>query len=428
MIVRYRLHRVGLVLAVLAAYFVLFHYFILFHHRLGDQSDNDTSLSTSLRSSSSSAYHYHPPPSSSSFANNNNNNNAQSVLQDEQKSAATSDATRAERLPKVLYTVFAGRKNRMKLQEPYWQEMYNLGAIDEIHLWNYTQRDGFFQENLDYLRHLEVKYAFVKIMEPSDVDMTETYWFDKNNSLLHAEEHFGNGRARLEWAAERWYAEYYKYYSVVNPYNGVIIKADDDIVYVNSTMVRPFAEYVHNHKEVFLLSASIVNQGLCAYYQQLHGAIPESVTKLPFAQNGMGDLHDNAEQALMVHRYFLQNQEKFYIPEPEYYPFTYTINVNFIAIRGEEFHKTFQLIQEKLLKERRYYDEGAITWDGIRDHQYEEGIYMPLTVAHATYGAQVAKIDEVLTLYADYARNEKADFYGDILDDWTLQSTRNPNR
>jgi hypothetical protein len=216
-------------------------------------------------------------------------------------------------------------------------------------------------------------------MEPSSVPLPETLFFDHNNSLSYAKETFGRGRARLDWPGRRIYTEYYKYYSD-NPYDGVIIKADDDIVWINSTQVRPFADYIWNHKEIFLLSASVVNQGLCAHYQQLYGAIPPDLIEFPIPGNGMGELHNNSTQALMLHRYFLESQEnrqKFFITDPVFIPFDFTINVNFVAIRGQDFPQTFDLIVEKLKKEKRYYDEGAITYNAILKG-YKEGIYMPL--------------------------------------------------
>jgi hypothetical protein len=66
---------------------------------------------------------------------------------------------------------------------------------------------------------------------------------------------------------------------------------------------------------------------------------------------GMGDLHNDAKNALKLHLYFLKHATKFFIPQPEYYAFDYTINVNFVAIRGRDFYKMFQLIQEKLVEE-----------------------------------------------------------------------------
>jgi hypothetical protein len=59
-----------------------------------------------------------------------------------------------------------------------------------------------------------------------------------------------------------------------------------------------------NHADIFLLSASVINQGLCAHYQQVHGAIPNKLMDLPMPGNGMGDLHDDAKNALKLHLYF----------------------------------------------------------------------------------------------------------------------------
>jgi hypothetical protein len=74
-----------------------------------------------------------------------------------------------------------------------------------------------------------------------------------------------------------------------------------------------------------------------------------------------------------------------------------------------------------LVEEGRYYDEGAITWEAIRKRKYQEGIYMPLVVAHATFGAQYKVARKVLDAYVHYGKTERADLYGDILNDWLPQ-------
>mmetsp|Transcript_4582 Transcript_4582/g.6607 ORF Transcript_4582/g.6607 Transcript_4582/m.6607 type:complete len:418 (-) Transcript_4582:172-1425(-) len=316
--------------------------------------------------------------------------------------------------PKVLYTVFAGRKNRLLLQEPYWLEMYELGVIDEVHIWNYTNH----RENSNYIRHVADKYsAFLSIKQPSSVAMEETLYFDKNHTFQDAIKHDNKGRAVFYWPGRRGYSEYYKYYTD-NPYDGVIIKADDDTVFVNSTMVPSYASYLWNHKEIFLLSASVVNQGLCAHYQQKHNAIPESYEIFPFANNGMGDLQTNATQAFRLHSYFLsseENRKRFFIRDPAFYEFKFTINVNFVAIRGEDMYITWDMILKKLKLEKRYYDEGAITWDAIRFAGMRMGIYMPMVVAHATYSHQLKLERQILSLWTNWAKKEKADFYKGIL-------------
>lgn len=100
--------------------------------------------------------------------------------------------------PKVLYTVFAGRKDRLLLQEPYWREMIRIGAIHEVHLWNFTNKEV----DLEYMRHVSKKYSsFLKIMEPSDVPLPETYWHDSNTTLRDVKNDLGRGRGRFDWPA-----------------------------------------------------------------------------------------------------------------------------------------------------------------------------------------------------------------------------------
>jgi hypothetical protein len=66
----------------------------------------------------------------------------------------------------------------------------------------------------------------------------------------------------------------------------------------------------------------------------------------------------------------------------------------------------FQLIQEKLVEEGQYYDEGSITWDAIQKRKYQEGIYMPLVVVHAMFGAQSKVARKVLDAYVHYGKTE----------------------
>ena len=146
-----------------------------------------------------------------------------------------------------------------------------------------------------------------------------SFWKRLSNSLIHIALIVPSRPTSLSFFRKqfptRGYTEYFQHYATTKSINGdkaheddIIIKGDDDVVWINSTMVRPFAEYLMNRTDIFLLSASVVNQGLCAYYQQKHGAIPEWVVgeKLPLPGNGMGDMHDNSTQALALHRYFGQ--------------------------------------------------------------------------------------------------------------------------
>mmetsp|Transcript_598 Transcript_598/g.1259 ORF Transcript_598/g.1259 Transcript_598/m.1259 type:complete len:125 (+) Transcript_598:428-802(+) len=65
-----------------------------------------------------------------------------------------------------------------------------------------------------------------------------------------------------------------------------------------------------------------------------------------------------------------------------------------------------------------YYDEEAITQHAIRTRGKVEGIYMPLVVAHASFSYQAKMHHEILSLWKEWAENERADFYGNLLDEW----------
>ena len=106
--------------------------------------------------------------------------------------------------PQIIYTIFAGRRNRMKIQEPYWKEMVRIDAIDAVHAWDYVSGGA---DDKKYLEELERKYDFFRIMRPHDVSMSDFYWFDRNHSLPTALERFGDdekeGRARFSWPPDR---------------------------------------------------------------------------------------------------------------------------------------------------------------------------------------------------------------------------------
>jgi hypothetical protein len=80
-----------------------------------------------------------------------------------------------------------------------------------------------------------------------------------------------------------------------------------------------------------------------SYTQQIDG----------FAHAGKwnGRLARRCQKCTEIALVFLKHATKFLIPQPEYYAFDYTINVNLLAIQGRDFYKTFQLIQEKLVEE-----------------------------------------------------------------------------
>ena len=98
--------------------------------------------------------------------------------------------------------------------------MYKLGAIQEVHLWDYIPRQEqntgdsrVYDLNRGYLDTLVKKYDFVKILDPGEVIMKETYWYDKDHlekDTMNVVEWHKNGSAALRYPDKRSYSEYYK--------------------------------------------------------------------------------------------------------------------------------------------------------------------------------------------------------------------------
>ena len=143
--------------------------------------------------------------------------------------------------------------------------------------------------------------------------------------------------------------EYYKYYTRARFPNHIIIKCDDDIVYVDVNAFPRFIKHriaLPNH---LLMFANIINNGVCAFYQQSCGLLPASeVGPLPF-DTTYGILWSNGELAERVHDYFLSHESEWdarshALPVREY-PIGQRISINFFAILSKDLD-VFQLVKE----------------------------------------------------------------------------------
>ena len=105
--------------------------------------------------------------------------------------------------------------------------------------------------------------------------------------------------------------DYYEHYTSVAYPNHIIIKADDDVVFIDTTGFKQWLEnYVAHEDECIASFPSIVNNGVCAYYQQKQDLIPEAIGTFPY-DTFKGKLWNDAELCAMLHRYFIANHVRF---------------------------------------------------------------------------------------------------------------------
>ena len=53
------------------------------------------------------------------------------------------------------------------------------------------------------------------------------------------------------------------------------LKCDDDIVYLDIDKLGDFVEFRRTNPNYVVVSANVVNNGVCAYFQQEAGSLPE---------------------------------------------------------------------------------------------------------------------------------------------------------
>lgn len=243
---------------------------------------------------------------------------------------------------KIIVTCFAGREYNMVILTKYLDKLIEKNKIHEIHIWDYT-RDPADTKYVDTLKN---KYTLI-------------YPTNKKN-----------------------WNEYYEYYKKNTHDNDIIIKLDDDILYIDVDNFDGFIEE-RRKNNCLLLFPSIVNNGVCAWYQQKYNLLPESLHKFKY-ESFMGELIENGDLATKVHKYFLNNKDEFLLKSNNIndiinLPIGERFSINFFAIMGKDFKKINITMDD---------DEHDITVNNTNILNMHNSIYMKFVVAHGAFKFQ----------------------------------------
>jgi hypothetical protein len=144
------------------------------------------------------------------------------------------------------------------------------------------------------------------------------------------------------------WCDYYRHYTEARYPDSVVIKCDDDILYIDPEGFRRYLDYVVGAPAgAFLLAfPNIVNNGVVAHYQQHRmGLLPVDIFgDLPY-DTFCGRLWGDGRLAAQLHRYFAEHREAFAevardLPAIEH-PAGHRISINFFAVRSEDLDKVY---------------------------------------------------------------------------------------
>lgn len=290
--------------------------------------------------------------------------------------------------PYAVVYIFAGRRDRMRVLMRYLDSMLVTGALNEVHVWDRTRDDD------------------------------DTHWVHSlgNKSYQIHEEADGN---------RPMFGGIYRYYSTQGEFvprcgnvarnDTVLVKADDDIVFVNTSYFQEFVRYVYTHPSMFIVHANIVNNGVTAYYQSLHvkGLLAQVPAAQEYPSEGFsGELCVNGSQALELHRFFLAHRSLFswkdpandsciVFQAPEIMPGRGgqgRFSLNFFGARQSSYSEMSTLVN-------RYNDDEHALTTKATEQGHKECIYTPFNVAHLSYFSQRPHADHALPGYESLSKS-----------------------
>jgi hypothetical protein len=137
------------------------------------------------------------------------------------------------------------------------------------------------------------------------------------------------------------FGEFYNFYAdrYAEYEDTIFLKCDDDILFFDVERLAAFIKFRLEHPEYFIVSANVVNNGICAYYQQQEGLIPHALMELELPPGGHGGrLWENPGWAEALHRHFLSQPDRFLRARYQTPVVTWDqrLSINFISWLGRD--------------------------------------------------------------------------------------------
>ena len=237
----------------------------------------------------------------------------------------------------------------------------NIKISIKDHLCIYKNNELIVDHPIDYF---EIKKVEIK----STVSVDINYKTTQNHKFYFMD------------TCEKSWKNYYQYYDNPKYVDDIILKCDDDIVFIDLNKLPKFIEFVKNN-DYDLVLANTINNGVSAYFQQnRYNLIPKSLMTLEYPHNGFcGTLWESGQKAEILHNYFIQNYEKFLIDRNESIQINTRFSINFFGYKGKNWHK---------IKDCYEQDEHNLTVDYVENRKFKNIFYSDFYVSHLSFFRQ----------------------------------------
>lgn len=188
----------------------------------------------------------------------------------------------------------------------------------------------------------------------------------------------------------------YFHYAISHYADSLFLKLDDDIVYCDIDALGDFFDEVARSKGNDIISANVINNGVCAHYQGKNGYFPGLDLEFEYPREGtFGKLWESSQMCEGLHEYFLDNLER--VKEragddrrvtvlPQFDRFS----INFVGFR----HGLFPYMMAAYLAEQSNVDDEYLMTRSVpRLFGVGKSVFNPLVVAHLSFFKQDETLD-----------------------------------
>ena len=217
----------------------------------------------------------------------------------------------------IKFCVFLGREQNMKILHSYIELSLKHNIINEYHMFNFSKtiKDHYF---------IITEYERLNNIYKDRIFLHNS---EENLKLIDTK------RTKINWSP------FYTYISKSNN-NDIIIKCDDDILFIDIYSLKNLINDRINDKISFLIHSNCINNGVCSYYQK--NLFPKLKKELEIYPTGgiLGIIFEKPEIACAIHNQFTTDLLKDiydinkYIIDDIY--INSRISINFIILRGED--------------------------------------------------------------------------------------------
>jgi len=186
---------------------------------------------------------------------------------------------------------------------------------------------------------------------------------------------------------EKSWKNYYTHYTNIDYENSVILKCDDDIVFIDLLKLPKFIEFVKN-SNYDLVFANTINNGTSAYFQQnTFNLIPKELMKFEYLRNGFGSLWESGKKAEKLHNYFIQNYLSFlnYDYKDKVIDIDTRFSINFFGYKGKNWHKICDCYPND--------DEHNLTVNCVLHRNFKNVLYADFYVSHLSFFKQLDELN-----------------------------------